>query len=74
MTIQPIETRYKSHRFRSHPEARRAVVERLDVPWDYGSQGDLVDGTPYLPDFLVRPDTETAFWLEIKGTFPSPEA
>lgn len=72
MAIQPIETRYKGHRFRSRLEARWAVfMDHLDVPWEYEPQGYLVDNQPYLPDFLVHPNTDRAFWLEIKGTFPS---
>ncbi|MFF9861127.1 PDDEXK family nuclease [Streptomyces tendae] len=71
MAIQPIETRYKGHRFRSRLEARWAVfMDHLGVPWQYEPQGYVVDGQPYLPDFLVWPDTDCAFWLEIKGTFP----
>ena len=75
MSIQPIETRYKGYRFRSRLEARWAVfMDHLDIPWDYEPQGYIVDGQPYLPDFLVRPDDkEGAFWLEIKGTFPLEE-
>ncbi|MFF7845354.1 hypothetical protein ACFZC6_42430 [Streptomyces ossamyceticus] len=73
--IQPIETRYKGYRFRSRLEARWAVfMDHLGLAWDYESQGYLVDGKPYLPDFLVRPDDkEGAFWLEIKGSFPTEE-
>ncbi|MFJ4925324.1 hypothetical protein [Streptomyces sp. NPDC088736] len=69
--IKPIETRYKGYRFRSRLEARWAVfMDHLDVDWEYEPQGYVVDGRPYLPDFLVWPDTELAFWLEIKGQFP----
>lgn len=70
--IQPIETRYAGHRFRSRLEARWAVfMDHLQVPWEYEPQGYMVDGTPYLPDFLVWPNTDLAFWLEIKGVFPN---
>jgi hypothetical protein len=48
-------------------------MDRLDVPWDYEPEGYDVDGVAYLPDFLVYPNTEFAFWLEIKGDFPSEE-
>lgn len=72
MTIQPIQTRYAGHHFRSRLEARWAVfMDHLDVPWEYEPEGYLVNGTPYLPDFLVHPDTDRAFWLEIKGVFPN---
>ncbi|MFF8869476.1 PDDEXK family nuclease [Streptomyces massasporeus] len=72
-SIRPIETRYKGYRFRSRLEARWAVfMDHLGIPWDYEPQGYLVDGQPYLPDFLVRPDDKDgAFWLEIKGSFPT---
>ncbi|MBD3544487.1 hypothetical protein [Streptomyces sp. JV180] len=73
-TIQPIETRYAGHRFRSRLEARWAVfMDHLGIPWDYEPQGYVVDGTPYLPDFLVRPGEEGQFWLEIKGVCPTEE-
>ncbi|MFB7555347.1 hypothetical protein [Streptomyces brevispora] len=72
MTIQPIETRYAGHRFRSRLEARWAVfMDHMGIPWDYEPQGYVVDGTPYLPDFLVYPGQEGQFWLEIKGGFPT---
>ena len=72
--IKPIETRYKGYRFRSRLEARWAVfMDHLEVPWEYEPQGYVVDGRPYLPDFLVWPGTELAFWLEIKGQFPGQE-
>lgn len=71
MTIQAIETHYAGHRFRSRLEARWAVfMNHLNVPWEYEPQGYVVNGTPYLPDFLVYPNTDGAFWLEIKGVFP----
>jgi hypothetical protein len=72
MTIQAIETHYAGHRFRSRLEARWAVfLNHLDVPWAYEPQGYVVNGTPYLPDFLVWPNTDMAFWLEIKGACPN---
>lgn len=72
MTIQPIETRYAGHHFRSRLEARWAVfMDHLNIPWQYEPQGYKIDGKNYLPDFLVWPDTDAAFWLEIKGKFPS---
>lgn len=72
MTITAIETSYHGCRFRSRREARWAVfLDRLRVPWDYEPQGYVVDGEPYLPDFLIYPDTEQAMWFEVKGQFPS---
>ncbi|MGW1399279.1 hypothetical protein ACWCRF_11525 [Streptomyces sp. NPDC002405] len=70
MAIQPIETRYAGHRFRSRLEARWAVFfDRLDIRWEYEPQGFILplphdDTTPYLPDFLL-PDCGT--WIEVKG-------
>lgn len=70
--IKAIETRYAGCRFRSRLEARWAVfLNSLDIPWEYEPQGYVVNGVPYLPDFLVWPGTDLAFWLEIKGTFPN---
>ncbi|MGW4139380.1 hypothetical protein ACWELV_21695 [Streptomyces mirabilis] len=68
MTIQPIETSYDGHRFRSRLEARWAVFFNvLDISWEYESQGYVLDGTPYLPDFkLLLPDGRTVF-AEIKN-------
>jgi hypothetical protein len=72
MAIQPIETRYAGHRFRSRLEARWAVFfDALNIPWEYEPQGYLVDGKPYLPDFLIWPNTDLASWLEIKAVFPT---
>lgn len=71
MSIQAIETHYAGHRFRSRLEARWAVFfDTLGIRWEYEPQGYVIDGTPYLPDFLVHPNTDGAFWLEIKGVFP----
>ncbi|KMS74530.1 hypothetical protein ACH49_22440 [Streptomyces leeuwenhoekii] len=40
MPIQPVETRYAGHRFRSRLEARWAVFfDALGVPWEYEPQG-----------------------------------
>lgn len=75
MTIKAIETRYAGCRFRSRTEARWAVfMDHLDIPWEYEPQGYVLeDGTAYLPDFLVYPNTDAAFWFEVKGTFPLDE-
>lgn len=72
-TIAPIETHYNGYRFRSRTEARWAIfLDKMGVAYQYEPQGYLLeDGTPYLPDFLVYPGTDHAFWLEIKGQFPN---
>lgn len=71
--INAIETRYAGYRFRSRREARWAVfLNHLDIPWEYEPQGyRLADGSTYLPDFLVYPDTDLAFWFEVKGSHPT---
>jgi hypothetical protein len=70
--IKAIETRYAGCRFRSRLEARWAVFfDHLGIAWEYEPQGYVVNGVPYLPDFLIHPDTDMAFWLEIKAVFPS---
>lgn len=63
--IKPIETRYAGCRFRSRLEARWAVFfDRAGVRWEYEPQGFVVDGRPYLPDFLL---TDCGTWVEVKG-------
>jgi hypothetical protein len=54
--LTPIETRYRSYRFRSRLEARwRVFFQTLGVPWEYEPQGyKLSDGRWYLPDFRVK--------------------
>ena len=73
MTIKAIETHYAGHRFRSRLEARWAVfLNALGITWEYEPQGYVLDdGTPYLPDFIVRPSADHEFWLEIKGQHPT---
>lgn len=75
MTIQAIETRYAGHRFRSRAEARFAVfLDALSIPWLYEPEGYMLrDGIAYLPDFLVYPGTDWAFWLEVKTQSPTGE-
>lgn len=54
MAIKVIETRYAGCRFRSRLEARWAVFfDALGLRWDYEPQGYVIDGEPYLPDFLL---------------------
>lgn len=71
--IEPIETFYAGCRFRSRREARWAVFfDHLGIRWEYEPQGyKFEDGTAYLPDFLIHPGTESAFWFEVKGVHPS---
>lgn len=67
MTIQPIETRYAGHRFRSRLEARWAVFfDTLGIRWEYEPEGYLVgpNRTPYLPDFWLP---QEKLWVEVKG-------
>lgn len=68
MEIQPIETRYAGHRFRSRLEARWAVFfDRVGIAWEYEPEGYLVgpNRKPYLPDFWLP---EQGVWVEVKGT------
>ena len=53
--IQPIETRYDGHKFRSRLEARWAVVfNELDIAYSYEPEGwDLGELGWYLPDFWI---------------------
>jgi hypothetical protein len=65
MDITPIETRYAGCRFRSRLEARWAVFfDKLGVEWQYEPQGYVVNGKPYLPDFLL-PKLQAL--VEVKG-------
>lgn len=67
MTIQPIETYYAGHLFRSRLEARWATVfDNLGVRWEYEPQGYVVGERrrPYLPDFYL---TDLGWWVEVKG-------
>lgn len=55
MTVNPIETEYNGYRFRSRLEARWAVFfDTLEIPYEYEAQGYSIDGTPYLPDFILH--------------------
>ena len=65
--IQPIETEYNGHRFRSRLEARWAVFfDALDVEYEYEPEGfEDEHGTRYLPDFWLP---EHKCFIEIKGT------
>jgi hypothetical protein len=63
--IQPIETNYAGHKFRSRVEARWAVaLDTLGIRYEYEPEGyELGDLGRYLPDFWL-PGLKT--WLEIK--------
>ncbi|GAA4676648.1 hypothetical protein GCM10023347_33690 [Streptomyces chumphonensis] len=65
MSIHAIETIYAGRRFRSRLEARWAVFfDEVGVSWEYEPQGYVIDGQPYLPDFLL---TDCGTWVEVKG-------
>lgn len=67
-----IETRYSGYRFRSRSEARWAVFfDAIGLPYEYEKEGYDLDGTWYLPDFLI-PAWDC--FVEIKGTKPNQEA
>jgi hypothetical protein len=70
--LQPIETYYAGHRFRSRTEARWAVFfKTLGLAYEYEAEGyRLSSGEPYLPDFWLS-DLES--WFEVKGRTPSNE-
>jgi hypothetical protein len=53
-TIQPIETLYRGHRFRSRLEARWAVFfDAARIEWQYEAEGFAINGIRYLPDFWL---------------------
>lgn len=69
--LKPIETSYRGCRFRSRLEARWAVFfDQIGTEWVYESQGYVLNGMPYLPDFWLpyAPMKEEGwgFWVEIK--------
>jgi hypothetical protein len=52
--IQPIETTYKGHKFRSRLEARWAVFfDALKIRWVYEHEGYETPTGRYLPDFWL---------------------
>jgi hypothetical protein len=64
MTLTPIETAYKGHRFRSRLEARWAVfLDAAGIAWEYEAEGYNLDGVYYLSDFWLPNDNS---FLEIK--------
>lgn len=68
--IKAIDTNYGGYRFRSRTEAKWAVLfDTLRLRYSYEPEGFVLDGIPYLPDFLIS-DSKTgqgSFWVEIKG-------
>lgn len=70
MSIKPIETEYKGHRFRSRLEARWAVFfDALRIEWQYEPEGFEVpfegETIRYLPDFYLP---KLGLWVEVKGS------
>lgn len=66
MRIRPIETCYRGYRFRSRFEARWAVFfDAAKIRWLYESQGFVVNGRPYLPDFYLQ---DFGCYFEVKPT------
>ena len=80
--MKPIETEYKSYKFRSRLEARWAVFfDACDVKWEYEPEGfDLGEGLYYLPDFLLHDvlirdsDLPQDLWVEVKGRMTEQDA
>lgn len=63
--LQPIQTHYAGHHFRSRLEARWAVFfNTAGITWDYEPEGYALPSGRYLPDFWL-PEQNT--WLEVKG-------
>lgn len=65
-TLTPIETVYKSYRFRSRLEARWAVFfDSCGIKYEYEPEGFVLsDGEKYLPDFYL-PEQDT--YVEVKS-------
>lgn len=65
--IRALPTEYDDWEFRSRTEARWAVFfKQLDIKYLYEDQGFAVDGTGYLPDFLLPSQSIIA---EVKPSF-----
>jgi hypothetical protein len=78
-TVQPLETNYAGHRFRSRLEARWAVAfDHLGIEWQYEAQGYTCsrrlgndDSTfAYLPDFWLP---KLRIFAEVKGQLTESE-
>lgn len=62
--INPIQTMYRGHRFRSRLEARWAVYfDIIGLKWEYEKEGYNFEGIYYLPDFWFP---EVNMWAEVK--------
>ncbi len=62
--LNPIETVYSGHLFRSRLEARWAVFfDALGIRYEYEAEGYDLNGTWYLPDFWLP---EVGCYVEIK--------
>lgn len=74
MAGKGIETWYAGVLFRSRGEAKWALfLDRLDVKWEYETQGFDTDGSWYLPDFVIFAATGT-IWAECKPTWTNDPA
>jgi hypothetical protein len=70
--IRPLIATYRDCQFRSHREARWAVFfDHLNIPWMYKPSELLLDNAPYVPDFLLYPNTDLCHWFEVKPNFVS---
>lgn len=69
--INPHETRYQGHRFRSRFLARWAVFfDEMGIRWEYEPPGfALTNGVCYRPDFYLP---ELHVWVEIKPNHDIP--
>jgi hypothetical protein len=70
--LQPIETRYRGHRFRSRLEARWAVFfDSLGLRWQYEPEAFKLPSGPYLPDFRLHVSMcgRNQVWVEVKGKY-----
>ena len=70
LMLKAILTKYSGRLFRSRLEARWAILfDCLDIAWEYELQGFDLDGTAYLPDFVL---TGPEWFFEVKGQEPTP--
>jgi len=58
--------------FRSLLECRwSAALDSLGLPWEFEPTHFDLPGGMYIPDFHVLPDSDRAFWIEVKGPWPN---